>query len=83
MIELAASGLYVSEAQSRAMRDACGAIKKLLDPAKIQKKHGGGSWNAFKRIYKNDLYEFDNLFRESIVDPPFLKSYFQILRKRR
>lgn len=76
---IASSIVLMNEAHEASTRKAIESIRQHLDPATLQKEHGGEAWKAFRRVYHNELYDFGDAFREQFVATPFLEEFFRIL----
>ncbi len=78
---IASAGILLHKAHEASNRQAWEAIRKRLDPQVIQKEHGGRAWEAYRKVYHNELLDFGADFEEQFVTKPFLQEYFSILDK--
>lgn len=69
-------GQMLFRAHDVSVDHATEAVRQRIDPQLLQREHGGDAWQAYRRIYKNDLFGFGPEFREAFVTERFLDEYF-------
>ncbi len=71
------------KAHENSVKKATKATARILEPNRIQQKHGTGAWKEYRRLYTNQLYEFGPNFAEEFVVPHFVEEFLRPTRKTR
>jgi hypothetical protein len=84
MKKLGGSAIVVHQAYKAGIHRGLEAVRKLLDPQVIERDHGKDPkawWLAYRRIYKNEAYDFGTDFRIIFLEKTFLDEYFDRIKK--
>lgn len=71
------TAVLVYGAHHASVRRATASIRQLIDPQALQKEHGKAAWEAYRRLYHNELHDLDPSFQAQFVDEPFIQEYFK------
>jgi hypothetical protein len=79
-----ASAVLVHQAYKAGIQKGLESARKLLDPQVIERDQGKDPrawWLAYRRIYRNEVYELGTDFRIIFLEKFFLDEYFERLKK--
>lgn len=76
-----AAPLLVYTAYHAGIQKAIESMRRLLDPQTLEREHGKGSWQAYRRLYRGTLYALGPEFQAEFFEKPFLDEYLSRLKK--
>ena len=63
------------------IQKAIQSMRQLLDPQSLEREHGKGAWQAYRRLYRGTLYALGPEFQAEFFEKPFLDEYLSRLKK--